>query len=262
MAGIYSHLAQLLRESRAAVLVTVISGPLVGAKMLIASDGARVGSILSEIDSRVAEDALQMLRAEKNGTASYGAGEQTVEAFVECFPPPQRLVIVGAVHVAIPLHRLAKHLGYNVTVVDARALLATRERFPLADSLLVEWPDDALRRVKPDSGTSILVLTHDAKFDIPALITALGSEARYIGAIGSRTTTEQRFAMLREAGVAEEQLSRIYAPVGLDIGGQTPSEIALAILAEVVAVRYGRKGGHLRDRQTASSLEVQVALEP
>jgi xanthine dehydrogenase accessory factor len=185
-----------------------------------------------------------MLRDDKNGTVTYKTKDSEVEAFIECFPPPERLVIIGGVHVAIPLHRLAKQLGYHVTVVDARGLLANTERFPLADQVMVEWPDEALQQIKPDRGTSIVVLSHDEKFDIPALLTALRSEARYIGAIGSRTTNEQRFARLREEGMSEEQLARIHAPIGLDIGGKTPSEIALAVLAEVVATRYGREGGH------------------
>jgi xanthine dehydrogenase accessory factor len=247
--GLYSQLGEVIRANRAAALATVISGRLIGAKMLVVADGERVGSLHAAIDGEVEARARELLAAERNETLAFEVEGEAVEVFVECFPPPQRLVIIGAVHVAIPLHRLAKMLGYHVTVVDARGQLATAERFPQADSIMVEWPDDALRQLKPDSGTSIVVLTHDAKFDIPALATALQSEARYVGAIGSRTTNEQRFATLREQGLSEEQLTRIYAPVGLDIGAHTPSEIALAVLAEIVAARYRREGGHLRDRQ-------------
>ena len=186
--------------------------------------------------------------SERSGMRQYEAGGHELTVFVESFPSPQHLIIVGAVHVAIPLHRLAKALGYYVTVVDARGLLATRERFPDADNILVEWPDEALEHVGLDRGTSVVVLTHDPKFDQPALVAAVKSEARYIGAIGSRTTNEQRMADLREQGVTEEQLARIYAPIGLDIGAKTPAEIALAIMAEMAAACYGRQGGQMRAR--------------
>lgn len=246
--GLYSRLAKLITENKAVALATVIVGQPLGAKLLLQADGAREGAIHPSIDEQVAQDALAFLRDEKNQVVSYAVEGGKLEVFIECFPPPQRLIIIGAVHVAIPLHRLAKMLGYHITVVDARSLLATHERFPEADRLVVEWPDDALRRLKPDANTSVVVLTHHMKFDVPALCTALRSEARYIGAIGSRATNLQRFAALREEGVAEEQIARIYAPVGLDIGAVTPAQIALAVLAEIVAVRYGREGGHLRQR--------------
>jgi xanthine dehydrogenase accessory factor len=134
-------------------------------------------------------------------------------------------------------------LGYHVTVVDARGLLATAERFPMADRLMVEWPDDAMNSLGLDSSTSVVVLTHDPKFDIPALNTALNSPACYVGAIGSRSTHRQRLDTLRGEGATDEQLARIHAPIGLNIGAQTPAEIALAIMAEIVA---NQKGKHTR----------------
>ena len=144
-------------------------------------------------------------------------------------------------------HRLGHLLGYHVTVIDARGMLATRERFPLADEVLTEWPDEAMARIGLDAGTAVVVLTHDPKFDHPALVVALRSEARYIGAIGSRGTIRQRQEALLEMGFTAKQFSRIHAPIGLDIGGQTPAEIALSIMAEVVAARHGRGGGYLRE---------------
>jgi xanthine dehydrogenase accessory factor len=156
------------------------------------------------------------------------------------------------VHTAIPLHRLAKELGYYVAVVDARGALATAERFPHADLVRVDWPDDAMRDLGLDSATSVVVLTHDPKFDEPALLAALASNARYIGAIGSRGTHQARLDSLRAQGVTEEQIARIHAPIGLDLGGRTPAEIALAVLAEIVAVRYGRSGGMLLARHPAT----------
>ncbi len=207
-----------------------------------------VGGIHPALDAAVAADARELLAAQRNETRVYELEGERAEIFIEVFPQPQRLFIIGAVHIAIPLHRLAKMLGYSVAVIDPREALATRERFPLADAIFAEWPDDALLLVGLDRRSSVVVLTHDPKFDIPALLTALRSDAQYVGAIGSRATNTERMRALREQGLSDEQLARIYAPVGLDIGAQTPSEIALAIMAEIVAVRHDRAGTHLRQR--------------
>jgi xanthine dehydrogenase accessory factor len=182
----------------------------------------------------------------RNGTRTYELEGETVSVFIETYPPPKRLLIVGAVHIAIPLHTLGRMLGYHVTVIDARGMLATKERFPVADDVLEEWPDEAMSRLGLDAGTSVIVLAHDPKFDHPALAVALKSDAQYIGAIGSRGTIRQREEALLEMGFTAEQIARIHAPIGLDIGAQTPAEIALAVMAEVVAARYGRAGGHLK----------------
>src|SRR3954471_18488435 len=240
MAGVYSALAELIKANKPAALATVIEGEQLGSKLLVSGGEVVAGGIHPDVDARVAEDAQDLLLVDKSESREYEAGGHKLQVFIETFPSPQRLIIVGAVHVAIPLHRLGKALGYHVTVVDARGLLATPERFPEADSIMVQWPDEAMERIGLDRGTSVVVLTHDPKFDQPALIAALKSQARYIGAIGSRTTNDQRMADLREQGATEEQLARIYAPIGLDIGGKTPAEIALAIMAEIVAARYGR----------------------
>jgi xanthine dehydrogenase accessory factor len=147
------------------------------------------------------------------------------------------LVILGAVHVSITLAKLAKMLGYRVTVIDPRGAFATRERFPDANRLIVDWPEDAFGEVTLNRSTSVVVLTHDAKLDLPALQIALGSQARYIGAIGSRTTTDERKAELSRMGVTGEQLARLHSPIGLRIGARTPAEIAVSIMAEIVAER-------------------------
>jgi xanthine dehydrogenase accessory factor len=253
MPGIYSQLAQLIEANKPAAMATVVAGDRLGAKVLVSAAGIVAGSIHEAIDGKIAADALELLASEESETISYQIGDEQVEVFIETFPPPQRLVIVGAVHVAIPLHRLAKMLGYHVTVVDARGVLATPERFPVADSLLVEWPDDAMASLGLDSSTSVVVLTHDPKFDNPALMAALSSPVRYIGAIGSRTTNSQRRETLRELGATDEQLQRIFAPIGLDIGASTPTEIALAVMAEIVAARRGRPGGHLKVTKGSAS---------
>lgn len=246
MAGIYSQLAQVLTENRPAALATVISGPRAGAKLLLVGDGVPIGTIHPTLDFQIVADLRARLAAGHNGPQRYEVDGEPIEIFIETYPPPPRLIIIGAVHVAIPLHRLAKMLGYYVIVVDARGTLATPERFPAADQILVEWPDDALAQIGLDVSCAVVVLTHDPKFDQPALQAALQSPARYIGAIGSRTTHESRLAELREAGVSDAQLGRIFAPIGLDIGAQTPAEIALAIMAEIVAAGRQRTGGSLR----------------
>lgn len=249
MPGTYSRLAELIKANKPAALATAISGPLLGAKMLVIAGGAPEGSIHPSIDADLTAAALNLLADGQNQTLSYMVEGESVEVFIETFPPPQRLIIVGAVHVAIPLHRLARMLGYYVIVVDARGVLATPERFPEADSIVVEWPDEAMAALGLDSSTSVVVLTHDPKFDYPALAAALRSDARYIGAIGSRTTNQTRMEALRDMGFTGEELARINAPVGLDIGAQTPAEIALSILAEIVAARYNRPGGKMSARE-------------
>ncbi|TMC86127.1 MAG: hypothetical protein E6J06_01700, partial [Chloroflexi bacterium] len=161
------------------------------------------------------------------------------DLFVEPFRRPAQLVIIGAIHIAIPLHRLAKLMGYRVTVVDARAKFATKERFPEADELIVAWPDEAMAKLAIDSSTYVVILTHDPKFDLPALRSVLTRQPGYVGAIGSRKTNQNRFDALRREGFTEEQLSRVHGPIGLDLGGRGAEETALGILAEITAVRFG-----------------------
>jgi xanthine dehydrogenase accessory factor len=170
--------------------------------------------------------------------------------FVEPFRRQARLVIIGAIHIAIPLHRLAKLMGYRVTVIDARAKFANRERFPDADQLIVAWPDEGLRQIAVDRSTYVVILTHDPKFDLPALRSVLKEDAGYIGAIGSRKTNQNRFDALRAEGFTEEQLSRVHGPIGLDLGGRGAEVTALGILAEVTAVRFGGSGSPMREVPT------------
>jgi xanthine dehydrogenase accessory factor len=168
------------------------------------------------------------------------------DVFIEPYRRPAHLVIIGAIHIAIPLHRLAKLMGYRVTVVDARKKFATKERFPEADELVVAWPDEALARLTIDSSTYVVILTHDPKFDLPALRAVLRKDAGYVGAIGSRKTNQNRFDALRKEGFTEEQLSRVHGPIGLDLGGRGAEETALGILAEITAVRFGGSGASMK----------------
>jgi xanthine dehydrogenase accessory factor len=214
----------------------------VGRSLLVGDQGKLQGDVgIVELAERVASDARDLLRGGNSFTRAYtlASGDQ-VEVFIAAYAPPPTLVIVGAGHISIPLTKMAKVLGYRVVVADARATFATRERFPEADELFVEWPDEAMARLPLTSATAVAVLTHDDKFDVPALKAALKSPAGYVGAIGSRGTREQRDVRLRESGVTDEEIARIHGPIGLSIGARSPEEIALAILAEVVATRHGR----------------------
>jgi xanthine dehydrogenase accessory factor len=172
--------------------------------------------------------------------------------FIEPFRRPAHLIIVGAIHIAIPLHRLAKLMGYRVTVIDARAKFATKERFPEADELIVAWPDEAASKLTLDNSAYVVILTHDPKFDLPALRSVLGKDVGYIGAIGSRKTNQNRFAALREEGFTEDQLSHVHGPVGLDLGGRGAEETALGIMAEITAVRFGGSGSFMREARRPS----------
>jgi len=167
--------------------------------------------------------------------------------FADVYGPPPRLLIFGAVDTAEALCRAAKAVGWRTIVADARAKFATRERLPSADELVVAWPDEVLARVEPDHATAVVVLTHDDRFDLPALQGALAGEAFYVGALGSRRNQARRRERLLEEGVPEESVDRISGPAGLDIGADTPAETALSILAEILAVRAGRGGGALKE---------------
>ena len=157
--------------------------------------------------------------------------------FVEVFNPPLRMLIVGAVHIAQPLSRMASVASYDVTVIDPRASFATDERFP-GITLNGEWPDDGMRELDPDRRTAVITLTHDPKLDDPGLEVALKSDAFYIGALGSRKTHAGRVERLTAAGFAEAEISRIHAPVGLAIGSISAAEIAVSILAQVTEVLH------------------------
>jgi len=185
------------------------------------------------------------------------ARSQVVEGvFADVFGPPLRLLIFGAVDTAEALCRSAKALGWQTIVADARGRFATPERVPSADELLVAWPQDVLEQVRPDHATAVLVLTHDEKFDIPALVGTLATDAFYVGALGSRRNQEKRRERLLDAGVSEDALERIHGPAGLDIGAHTPEETALSMLAEILAVRAGRAGGQLRESTQRIHAEV------
>jgi xanthine dehydrogenase accessory factor len=232
-------LRERVDEHDRAVLFTVIGGDALGAKLLVRADGSAEGDAPAEL----ATLATEALRRGRSHTIEHDG--RTI--FADVFGPPPCLFVYGAVDTAESLCRAAKLLGWSTVVADARPRFATKERVPSADTLLVEWPENALEHQPPDTATAILVLTHDDKFDLPMLTAAVKTDAFYIGALGSRRNQERRRDLLRETGLTDDELERISGPAGLDIGAESPAETALSMLAEALAVRAGRTGGRLKD---------------
>jgi xanthine dehydrogenase accessory factor len=235
---LFPELRSVVESGERAVVLTVVAGPELGAKLLVREDGSTAGAGPEEL-ATLAPEALRRGRShviEHDGTT----------VFADVFGPPPRLFVYGAVDTAEALCRAAGLLGWRTIVADARGRFATKERVPSADELLVAWPEEAIEQVQPDLGTAVVVLTHDDKFDLPMLTAALASDAFYIGALGSRRNQERRRGLLRDAGVSEADLERISGPCGLDIGAESPAETAISMLAEILAARAGRSGGPLK----------------
>jgi xanthine dehydrogenase accessory factor len=266
--SLYETLRDALLAEEPVALATVVEvaeegtdggvGPelALGAKLLVRPDVPPLGSLGDEaLDRVVARDALGALAAARTSTRHYGrhgeARQREVGIFVEAFAPPPSMVIFGAVDFTAALARVAKLLGYRVTVCDARAVFATQARFPMADEVVVDWPDRHLANVGQNLGQrdAVCVLTHDPKFDVPALMAALATGAGYVGAMGSRRTHAERVERLREAGATEEDLARVMSPIGLDIGARTPEETAISVAAEIIGQRTGRQAPSLRDAE-------------
>ncbi len=248
------ELVAALSEGRPVALATMTAGGSVGAELVVGPDGARWGSLGDvDLDRVVARDAEAALEGGGAALRHYGprgeAKRDDVSVFVEPFVAPARMIILGAVDFSAALARAAKLLGFRVVVADARAPFATEVRFPMADEVVVDWPDRVLRAIDPPLGgrDAVCVLTHDLKFDVPAIVAALGTRVGYVGAMGSRRTTTARLEALRAAGLGEAELARLHAPIGLDLGARTPEEVAVAICAEVIATRTGREVPRLRD---------------
>ena len=242
---IYRELRRCLQEDRLAALATVVEGPGAGRQMLLRPSGDSVGELghpaLEETARDAAQTVFRSFGAERAEVANVEMDDETGTSvlFVEAHPPAPKLVIVGAVHTAIPLVSFAKELGFRTCVVDPRSVFATPERFAHADELVKEWPQKALPRIGLNEGTFVAVLSHDDKFDVPALEIALQHPVRYVGALGSKRTHARRVETLKERGVSDEAIARIHAPIGLDLGGRRPEEIALSIAAEMVRVHHG-----------------------
>ena len=228
------------RDQEAVYAVAIAPESLIGRKSVRLAASQSIGSIAPALDSHIADESDQLLRVGGTKIITLPWEGEQAQVYLEAFRPSPRLLIVGATHAAMSLCRLAAEVGFQVTVIDVRSALATPERFPDASRIIHEWPEEALALAPLDGYSSLVVLTHDPKFDVPALACGLRSEARYIGAQGSRVTHEGRKRQLRHRGFSDTDLARIRAPIGLDISSRTPAELALSILAEVLAVQYGR----------------------
>jgi xanthine dehydrogenase accessory factor len=234
-----SRFDEIARSGGRAAEVTVVEGPQLGSKLWIDADGGRWGSLGSdELDDEAARVGGELLWTDTS--------ERRGPLFVDVVAPAPRLILFGAVDIAAYLCTLARDCDWRPYVVDPRGRFATPERFPDAQEVIVAWPEEAFARLGGiDPATSIVVLTHDPKLDDAALTIALRSPARFVGAMGSRRAQASRRERLLAAGMSDEELERLLAPVGLDLGAIGREETALSILAEVVAVRHGREGARL-----------------
>lgn len=221
----YEALRRALEEERAVAKATVIQGRSLGRTVIVEEGSSEEGAI-----AETARRALESGRSEQ-------VSVDDQEVFVDVELPPPVLVMVGGVHVAIALTKIADALGYRTVVVDPRGVFGSEERFPHVGHLVREWPDKALKELGLNRSTAVATLTHDPKLDDPALEVALPSEAFYVGALGSKKTQEKRRRRLLERGVSEAELERLHAPIGLSIGSRSPEEIALSVMAEIVATR-------------------------
>ena len=252
--SIYDRLHAALDAEEPVALATVVQGPGTGGKLLVGPGLEPLGTLGDpDLDRVVVRDALGELESSWTGVRHYGphgeAREDTVWVFIESFAPPPQMWIFGAVDFTAALARVAKVLGYRVVVCDARSVFATPQRFPMADEVVVSWPNELIEQRGHELGRrdAICVLTHDAKFDVPAIVAALPTAVGYLGAMGSRRTHADRCDRLRAEGVTEDEISRIMGPIGLDIGARTPEETAVSIVAEIIARRTGRDAPSLRD---------------
>lgn len=238
--GTYDAIKRHIAAREPMAVVSVVEGPdeWINRKLIVLTGGHSEGDLVlpSVLHNRAVALALERLA---QGVGGVGTLDEGVTLFVDVYPPVPRLIIVGAVHIADPLVTMANLAGFDTIIVDPRGAFNTRERFPHATMLIKEWPRKALAAMSLDRWAYVVVLTHDPKLDDPALQAALTSDARYVGALGSRRTNALRMERLRQAGLSEDQLARLHAPVGLDLGGRTPAEIALSIMAEIVRVKNG-----------------------
>lgn len=240
MADVIAAIQSLTSDEKLGAVATVTEGDALGAKAVLDASGAMLaGSLPDEVAGDVASDAVELMRNEQSRTLTYG----TSSIFIETVAPQPLMLIFGAGHIAQPLSLMAQVLGFRVIVADARATWATPERFPDVDRLVVSWPDDVLDEVEIDGRTYVVMLSHDRRFEDPVLAAVRTAPARYVGALGSRRTSRERAERLAGDGWSQQEIDRLHAPIGIDIGAETPEEIAVSILGEITRVRYGAGTG-------------------
>ena len=234
---VFPAVDRLLHAELAGATATVIAGPelLLGRKLLVDAQGGRTGHIAPAVDDHAAAAVRESIAHGVSQRALLR--EPALELFVDVLLPPPTLVMIGGVHIAMALASIAKVLGYRTIVIDPRTAFGSEERFPHVDQMLSVWPQEALPGLALNENTAVVLLTHDPKIDDPALEVVLASQVFYVGALGSRKTHASRLERLRAGAIGDEKLARIHSPIGLDIRAQTPEEIALSIMAEIVKVR-------------------------
>ena len=247
MTSVLEAVRDLAKREQLGAVLTIVAGPGVGSKAVVGAEATVIaGTLPPDILDDVLADALTLMEREQNRTLAY----EDREVFIETLAPQPQLLIFGAGHIAQPLSRIARDLGFRVIVSDARGAWATDDRFPDVDQLIVGWPDQVLEQVELDRRTYVVLLSHDARFEDPVLPAVRHAPVPYAGALGSRRTARSRVERLTEAGWSEDEIARIHAPIGIDIGAEQPGEVALSILAEIIRVRYGHgTGTSLRGRQ-------------
>jgi xanthine dehydrogenase accessory factor len=237
----FERMRKDLVEERLAVVVTVLSGSHVGEQVYAYPDDSMLGEFSDpDLTALVKANVVEVFSQQQCMRKTLQVKDQLVDVFFDVLSPSPKLVVVGAVHIAIPLVQYARILGFHTTVIDPRKAFGNIERFPHVDRLVREWPEEFLQRFPWDQGTYLVVVSHDDKLDVPALAIGCQNEARYIGALGSKKTFAKHVRELKEAGITDEQITRIHSPIGVDIAARGPEEIALAIITEMVAVRNGK----------------------
>ncbi len=238
----FECMQQNLLADQLAVIATVLTGNLAGEQIHAYPDGNTLGEFSDEeLAQAVKEGLVDVFSQQLSVRKTIEIRNKEVEVFFDVLAPSPKLVVVGAVHIAIPLVQYARILGFHTIVVDPRKAFGNRERFPHADELVQEWPEEYLQRYLWDRGTYLVVVSHDDKLDVPALAIGCQREARYIGALGSKKTFAKHVQDLKAAGISDEQIARIHSPIGIDIAARGPEEIALAIITEMVAVKNGKQ---------------------
>jgi xanthine dehydrogenase accessory factor len=264
-------LADDIAAGRPVAVATVIAnesavGPHIGARLIIRPKSIAGGLGSQRLDDAVRDDARGLLEQGRTTVLHYGPdGERRIDeisVFVSSFAPRPRMIVFGAIDFAASVARMGSFLGYHVTVCDARPIFATRKRFPEADEVVVQWPHRYLAETTVDERTVVCVLTHDPKFDVPLLEIALRLPLAYVGAMGSRRTNDDRMAKLRANGLGDDELSRLHAPIGLDIGARTPEETAASIAAEIIATRWGGSGAPLTTAEGPIHRQIALAAAP
>ncbi len=239
--NLYTAVHQTIVADRLAATVTLIRGPaeVVGRELIVYEDGSQQGTLGTWLDEpAIAAARAALVEEQAQRLTLPEIATEPIEIFIDVLRPAPALIMVGGVHIAVALAAIAKTLDYRTIVIDPRRAFGNKARFPYVDRLIQAWPDEAFRQLSLTRSTAVAMLTHDPKIDDPALKIVLASHAFYVGALGSRATQAKRLGRLRDAGLSDEQLARLRGPIGLKIGAQSPEEIALAVMAEIVAARH------------------------